>query len=205
AAVLCCRPLVRSSYLQWAQAYEDARGFRPAAAYLLKAARVLPDDAQTRLSVLLGKVRQETGDLDGAQRLFEEDQRRFPCFPEGFGFLSVVYGMRAQRGEAGAIAVAVELNRKALALRPAGKEAAGDWNTQGNLRVLAADEAGALESYRAALRCDPAFKESLGIFVQLLMKKRRRAEAEAAVRAALAGRPRDPELLDLARRLRIAP
>jgi tetratricopeptide (TPR) repeat protein len=198
-------PLVRSSYHQWALAYQDARKYDRAAALLDRAERLLPDDVGSRLGFHRGKLDFEAGDLKDAEARFRTDMARFPCYPEGFGNLGVVYGVRAMNGDHAALATAQDWIGKALRLRPGGKEAATDYNSLGNIRVLAGNERGALESYREALRCDDEFVEPAVNAARLLMKHRRHAEAAEIVRAVLAKRPSDPDLQRLALALGVHP
>jgi len=204
-AGLLLMPLVRSSYHQWALAYQDARQYPRAAALLDRAERILGDDVGSRLGFTRGKLDFEAGDLKDAEVRFRDDMARFPCYPEGYGNLGVVYGVRAMNGDHAALAAAQDWIGKALRLRPGGKEAATDYNSLGNIRVLAGNERGALESYREAIRCDDAFAEPAVNAARLLMKRRRHAEAAAIVRAVLAKRPSDPDLQQLALMLGVAP
>lgn len=208
------RPFVRSSYLQWALAYQDAtkepgrppqfhdRFFDLSNLFFGDAARLLPDDSHARIGFQRGKMLFERGDLVGAQAEFEHDRDRFPCYPEGHGNLGVIYGVRAMHGEMNLLPRAEELILAALRLRPGGREAAADYNSLGNTRVLAGNLRGALEAYRKALECDPDSLEATVNVVQQLVKLGHRPEAQAVVDAALARRPADPELRSIAASLR---
>lgn len=198
-------PLLRSSYHQWALAYQDARKYPRAAALLDRAELLMADDVGSRLGFHRGKLDFEAGDLKDAEFRFRADMARFPCYPEGYGNLGVVYGVRAMNGEKAALAVAQDWIGQALRLRPGGKEAATDYNTLGNIRVLAGNERGALESYRQALACDDAFVEPAVNAARLLMKRRRNAEAAGIVNGVLARRPSDPDLRQLALALGVPP
>ncbi len=204
-ALVLVHPLVRSSYFQWALAYQDAGGYRRSFHMFDAALKLIPDDTHSRIRFHRGRMLFEARDLVGAQADFEMDQKRFPCYPEGFGNLGVVYGIRAQRGEPGAMAKAQDLIETALRLRPAGRKAAGDYNSMGNLRIIAGDEAEALKNYRRALECDVANVEAAANVCNLLVRQGRRDEAASIVRAVLKERPDDPELLGLARQLGVEP
>jgi O-antigen ligase/Flp pilus assembly protein TadD len=219
-AALALRPFVRSSYFQMALAYQDAAGeaarrdpgrvpalYGRAAGYFDRALRILPDDSRTRVGFHKGKMLYEAGDLNGAQAEFLSDLDRFPCYPEGWGNLGVIYGVRAMNGEAAMLPKAQEMIEHALRLRPGGKEAASDWNSLGNVRVLAGNEAGALQGYREALRCAPGFVEAASNAVALLLGRHRRAEAQEIVRSLLVAAPDDPEARAMARALgvRVSP
>ncbi len=217
-AAVSIRPFVRSCYFQWGLAWQDfareeqerhsartAEAYARSALNFDRALRPLPDGAHDRIAFHKGKMLFEAGDLAGAQKLFEADLGRFPCYPEGWGNLGVVYGVRAMNGDRSALPRAQELIQAALRVRPGGKEAASDYNSLGNVRLLAGNTVGALEAYRQSLACDPGFVEGAVNAVGLLMKRGRRNEAVAIVRAALAGKPGDLELSGLARRLRIRP
>jgi len=198
-------PLVRSSYHQWALAYQDAHQYPRAAGLLDRAELLMADDVGSRLGFHRGKLDFEAGDLKDAEFRFRADMARFPCYPEGYGNLGVVYGVRAMQGERSALSVAQDWIGQALRLRPGGREAATDYNSLGNIRVLAGNERGALESYRQALACDDAFVGPAVNAARLLMKRHRNAEAAAIIRGVLAHRPSDPELQQLALALGVAP
>ena len=217
-AALCLRPFVRSSYFQMALAWQDAAAqaarqdpartaacYGRAAAYFDRALRLVPDDSRSRIGYHRGKMLFEAGDLNGAQAEFTADLERFPCYPEGYGNLGVIYGVRAMNGETGMLPKAQELIGHALRLRPGGKEAASDYNSLGNIRVLAGNEDGALLSYREALRCEAGSIEAASNAVRLLLRRHRRAEAREIVQALLSAKPDDPEALAMARAVGIAP
>ncbi len=177
AAALWMRPFLRSSYVQWGLAYQDA-GRRARADICLEKAQILmQDDARERISYHRGKNAFEAGEIDAAERNFRKDKSDFPCHAEGFGNLAVIYGMRAQRGEQGALVTALGYITDAIALRPSGREAAGNYNTLGNLRVLAGDEAGAIKAYKRSLACDPGFVEGAANLIRLLLRRGDRREA----------------------------
>lgn len=201
AAMLFVRPLVRSSYLQWALAYQEAKMYGQAERVFGRALRLGADDTHSRLHFHWGKMLFDAGNILGAQEQFARDQARFPCYPEGFGNLGVIFGIRAQNGERGALALAQRLVGEALRRRPGGREAAGDYASLGNLRVLAGDEAGALENYRRALIWDEGNAEAALAAGQLLARAGKRDEAAGILRAALRRRPDHPDLLQLARHL----
>ncbi|MEK7474597.1 MAG: O-antigen ligase family protein [Candidatus Coatesbacteria bacterium] len=216
-AALCMRPFVRSSYFQMALAYQDAAGeavransprvpalYGRAMGYFDRALRIMPDDSRTRVGFHRGKMLYEAGDLNGAQAEFMADLDRFPCYPEGWGNLGVIYGVRAMNGETAMLPKAQELIGHALRLRPGGREAASDWNSLGNVRVLAGNEVGALQSYREALRCQPGFVEAASNAVRLLLRRHRRAEAQRIARDLLAALPDDPEARAMARALGVS-
>jgi tetratricopeptide (TPR) repeat protein len=96
------------------------------------------------------------------------------------------------------------LIQHALRLRPGGKEAANDYNSLANIRVLTGNETGALMSYREALRCNPGFVEAASNAVRLLLRRKRRAEAQDVVRALLGANPDDPEARAMARAVGVA-
>lgn len=200
---LFLRPFVRSSYVQWGLAYQDAKRYQKSGQMFTRALAILPDDAHTRLVFHHGRMLFLAGDLPGAQRKFERDQVRFPCYPEGFGNLAVIYGVRAQNGEPGALQKALNLIAQALQRRPGGKEAAGDYNSLGNLRVIAGDEEGAVESYRTALRWDTGYVEAATNACYLLVKMNRPDEAAEILLSILKENPHRTELLQFARDLKI--
>jgi hypothetical protein len=201
-AAFALRPLIRSCYFQWALAYQDGRGYQRASELLDSAMRVMPDDANTRIVFHRGKLLYEGGDLLGAQAAFEEDLRKFSCYPESWGNLGVIYGVRAMNGERGALAKAEGLVQKAISLRPGSREASGDYNSLGNIRVLAGTERGAVEAYRQALKWDEGSAEAAGNAARLLSKMGRRREAVEIVAKALAHDPENRELAGLAASLR---
>ncbi len=213
-AALFLRPFLRSCYLQWALAYQDGTkepGRAPAAVgtffdrsdrCFTAARRILPDDSHARIGFQRGKMLYERGDLVGAQAEFEHDRDRFPCYPEGHGNLGVIYGVRAMNGEMHLLPKAEELILAALRIRPGGREAASDFNSLGNTRVLAGNTKGALEAYSRALECDPRSLEAIANVVGQLVKLGRRAEALAVVEAGLVHRPGDRELAAMAASLR---
>lgn len=221
ASVVCAgfflRPFVRSCYLQWALAYQDGtrepdrppelreRFFDLSDRYFRAAKTVLPDDSHARVGFQRGRMLFDRGDLIGAQAEFEHDRDRFPCYPEGHGNLGVIYGVRAMHGEAHLLPKAEELILAALRIRPGGREAASDFNSLGNTRVLAGNVRGALEAYRRALECDPGSVEAAVNVAQQLVKLGRRAEALAVLEAGLAARPGQPELASFATSLRRRP
>jgi len=215
--VLLFRPFVRSSYVQMGLAYQDAgteasarnpvrapEFFGKSVRYFDRALLCLPDDAQTRIGFQRGKTLFDSGDLPGAQAEFAGDLDRFPCYPEGYGHLGVVYGVRAMNGEMELLPKAEGLIQHALRLRPGGKEAANDYNSLANIRVLTGNETGALMSYREALRCNPGFVEAASNAVRLLLRRKRRAEAQDVVRALLGANPDDPEARAMARAVGVA-
>lgn len=204
-AAVMMRPLLRSSYVQFALAYQDAKRLDRCILYFDRAVQVMGDDTRERLSFQRGKAFFDSGDLLGAQEMFEADMARHPCFPEGYGNLGVVYGVRSMQGEAGAMGRALELVGKALAIRPGGKEAAGDYNSMGNLKVLAGKRREAVASYMKALECDPGSAESALNAARLLGSMGRKKEAADIVRKALAAGARDPELWGIATRLGVNP
>ncbi len=81
-----------------------------------------------------------------------------------------------------------------MRLRPGGKEAASDYNSLGNLRVLAGNLQGAVESYGQALRCDPTLIEPAVNAVRLLVKLDRRSEAIQVLREISRRHPENLEL-----------
>lgn len=104
-------------------------------------------------------------------------------------------------GEGGALAKAEKLVLKALSLRPGGQESAGDYNSLGNIRVLAGNEKGAMEAYREALKWNPAMPEAAGAAISLLVKRGKRDEAREIMLKALEKDPENRELAGLARAL----
>jgi len=180
--------------VQWALAYQDAKMFQKASDCFDGALRIMRDDAQTRIVFHSGKMRFEGGDLVGAQVAFEEDLSRFPCYPEAYGNLGVIYGVRAMNGEPEALAKAEALIEKALSIRPGGREAATDFNSLGNLRVLAGKKPAAIESYRQALKCEPGFTEAAVNGARILVDMGKRREALEVLEGALANNPEDREL-----------
>ncbi len=205
AAAVLLRPMVRSSYIQWALAYQDAHLYARSAELFGAAERLMRDDASSRAVFLMGKMRFETGDLAAAQAAFERDLAMFPCYPESYGNLGVVYGVRAMQGEKGALAKAQELVGKAVTLRPGGREAAGDYNSLGNLRIIAGDDRGALEAYTQALRWDEGLVEAAYNASRLLARKGKRAEAARVVIRCLELNPGNAELAAFAAQLGARP
>ena len=199
------RPLLRSSYAQFGFAYQDAKAWDRSLLYFDRAFKVMGDDTRERLSFHRGRVLFDAGELAAAQGMFEEDMRHHPCSPEGYGNLGVVYGVRSMQGEPGAMNAALELVGKALAIRPGGKEATGDYNSMGNLMVLAGKRREAVASYMKALECDPASSEAAINAARLLGSMGRKREAADILRKALAAGARDPELWGLATRLGVNP
>jgi O-antigen ligase len=205
AATLVLHPFLRSSYIQWALAYQDARMYTKAGDLFDRALLLMPDDSESRIELLAGKARFESGDLDGAKTLFERGLVRFPCYPEGYGSLGVIYGVKAQNGEPGALKKAYELVGVALRIRPEGKEAAGDYVSLGNLGVLEGNEKQALDNYLMAVKCDPGSVEAATSAVHLLLARNRRKEAASIVAMALRANPTNTELAWFARSLKVAP
>jgi O-antigen ligase len=196
-AALMFRPFLRSSYIQWALAYQDARIYQKSADCFDGALRLLADDSQARIIFHSGKMRFEAGDLVGAQVAFEEDLARFPCYPESYGNMGVIYGVRAMNGEADALVKAESLVEKALSIRPGGREAATDYNSLGNLRVLAGKKRAAIESYRQALKYEPGFTEAASNTARLLIESGDRRGAVEVLESALANNPEDRELASI--------
>jgi Flp pilus assembly protein TadD len=199
------RPLLRSCYAQFALAYQDAKRPDRAVLYFDRAIGVMGDDSRERLMFRKGKAFFDAGELAAAGAMFQEDIARHPCFPEGYGNLGVVYGVRAMQGERGAMEKALEQVGRALALRPGGKEATGDYNSMGNLMVIAGRRREAIDHYMKALEYDPGSAEAALNSARLLGSLGRRAEAADVVRKALANGARDPELWGLATRLGVNP
>jgi len=192
------RPFLRSCYFQWALAYQDGKQYQRSAELFVGSLKLMPDDAASRVTFCMGKMRYEGGDLLGAQEAFQADLDRFPCYPESWGNLGVIYGVRAMNGEAGALRKAEELVLKALSLRPGSRESAGDYNSLGNIRILAGNERGALEAYRQALKWEEGSAEAVGNVVRLLVRLGRRGEAREITSKALARDPENPELKGIA-------
>ena len=205
ATTLVLHPFLRSSYVQWALAYQDARMYAKAGDMFNRALALMPDDSESRIELLAGKAKFESGDLDGAKGLFEQSLVLFPCYPEGYGSLGVVYGVKAQNAEPGALKKAHELVGVALRIRPEGKEAAADYVSLGNLGVLEGKEQQALDAYLKAVKCDPGSVEAATSSVHLLLGRNRRKEAAAIVAGALRANPGNQELAWFARRLKVAP
>jgi len=209
ACAVLARPLVRSSYFQWGLAYQDA-GRQSAAAYKVsarmfyRALMILPDDNKSRLGFNCGKMLYESGDIDGAQAMFEGDLGRFPCYPESYGNLGVVFGVRAMRGEPYALSKAGDLVRHALSIRPSGPDAANDYNSLGNIMTLSGDKAGALENYRKALDCNPGFVEAGVNAAMIMAQSGRRSDAVKILEPLARSHPEDGELQSLLRRIRAA-
>ena len=201
-SALMFRPFMRSSYFQWALAYQDAKGFQKASDYFDGALRLMADDSQSRIVFHSGKMRFEAGDLVGAQAAFEEDLARFPCYPEAYGNLGVVYGVRAMNGETGALAKAEALIQKSLAIRPGGREAASDLNSLGNLRVLGGKKKAAIESYRLALKCEPAFSEAASNAARLMLEMGDRRGAVEVLQSVLEINPDDREISSMLHSMR---
>lgn len=197
AAAIMFRPFTRSSYLQWALAYQDGKYYQKAAECFDGALRIMADDAQSRIIFHSGKMRFEAGDLVGAQAAFEEDLARFPCYPEAYGNLGVVYGVRAMNGERDALARAESLVERALSIRPGGREAATDYNSLGNLRVLAGKKRAAIESYKQALIWEPGFAEAASNAARIMVEMGNRQGAVAVLQEALEKNPEDRELASI--------
>ena len=202
---LFIHPFLRSSYIQWALAYQTDRMYARTGDLFNRALLLMPDDSESRIEIQAGMARFEAGDMDGAKAVFERALVLFPCYPEGYGSLGVVYGVKAQNGEPGALAKARQLVGQALRIRPGGKEAARDYVSLGNLGVLAGNEKQALEAYLMALKCDPGSVEAATSSVHLLLGAKRNKEAAAIIAGALRINPGNQELAWFARRLGVVP